>query len=52
MVFRYLTNNQIEEIPTGFLGAQTSLRILVLNNNLLTVLEEGVFDNLTALQTL
>lgn len=50
--FRYMDNNLIEEIPTGFLNAQTSLRLLHLEDNNLKTLEPGVFDNLTSLTEL
>ncbi|XP_052242642.1 uncharacterized protein LOC127852727 [Dreissena polymorpha] len=48
----YLENNKIYEIPTGFFLNQTSLRLLDISSNFITVLEPGVFADLRALQEL
>ncbi|XP_053385183.1 uncharacterized protein LOC123535929 [Mercenaria mercenaria] len=47
-----LHNNEITELPTGYLSDQTSLTELYLGNNQLEYMEAGVFDDLTAMRIL
>ncbi|XP_060579535.1 uncharacterized protein LOC132736424, partial [Ruditapes philippinarum] len=47
-----LTDNDITEIPTGYLAGQTVLGELYLANNQLEYLENGVFDDLGAMRIL
>ncbi|XP_060600141.1 carboxypeptidase N subunit 2-like, partial [Ruditapes philippinarum] len=47
-----LTDNDITEIPTGYLAGQTFLGELYLANNQLEYLEDGVFGDLVAMRIL
>ena len=51
-VSSHLSNNNITEIPTGYLAGQTALEELYLDNNKLEYLEDGVFEDLGVLKVL